>query len=612
MRRVARSIFVLGLVQLGGQAWSAEGVRGEPGKRRAAIESATLTSSKSRQRHGSQENARKSVAETAHGSNPRRQAPPDSLTPPLHQVLVRLQEQLARQEALLRAQQEQIADLRASLDEQKDRLNQTPDTAQVGIASAGTVASLHPVIMSAPPTLPVAALGSIAKPLPADSTSAKPEVSQEYTEKMDELSKSMDRISSGLAGFKFSGDFRLRADGDFRTGNSVAGAVQNSRGRYRMRVYVDKALSDLFDFHLGLGSGRSDNGLTSDSDFTGFDTRSPLYIVEASVGYHPNESVSFRGGKLPEVFADDSRFLFKEEIRFNGFQEVLRHSLATNPLGITSIEFRGGQYALTNPNVPVLPSAKACTVPAAALPPACAYLAAGYLPGQKVRDADLFHQGFVITGDLKQDWHHRFGADLQWWRNQNQIALAATPAGYAVVLNSSPGLALAGPITGTGTATTTPGGAVFTAAHFQIAHIKYQLAYDGVRIRNHEMPIVFDLHASRNLGAGFLRDAVMGIASFGETRKAGDVRLLYAYAIKDGNSMISEITDDYVGSLSGVNIKTNEFRFDLGLTRFLAWQNYLYVINPRRSSDPALHFYVSVPSGADTQYRVQSQLQFKF
>ncbi len=523
-----------------------------------------------------------------------------------------LKEALARQDALLRAQQEQIADLRASLDEQKRRLDRTPETPQFGFAGDGTVASLYPAIMNASPSFYGTGSGATPKSLPADSTSATPDETQKYTEKVDELSKSMGRITSGLAGFKFSGDFRLRADGDYRSGNSTAAAVQNSRGRYRMRVYVDKALSDQFDFHVGLGSGRSDNGLTSDSDFTGFDTRSPLYIVEASAGYHPNESVSLRGGKLPEVFADDSRFLFKEEIRFNGFQEIFHHPFEGKPLGVTSVEFRGGQYVLTNPNIAMLPSAKACTVPSTALPPGCAYVAAGYLPGQKVRDADLFHQGLVISGELKQGWHHRFGVDLQLWRNQNQIALAATAAGYAVVLNSSPGLMLAAPITGTGTATATPGGVVFTAAHFQIAHINYRLAYDGVKIRDHEMPIAFDLHASRNLGAGFLRDALMGIASFGETRKPGDIRLLYAFAIKDGNSMISEVTDDYVGSLSGVNIKTNEFRFDLGLTRFLAWQNYLYIINPRRPSDPALHFYVPVPSGANTQYRVQSQLQFKF
>jgi hypothetical protein len=313
---------------------------------------------------------------------------------------------------------------------------------------------------------------------------------------------------------------------------------------------------------------------------------------------------------LPEVFADDSRFLFKEEIRFDGFQEIVRHSFESHPLGITSIEFRGGQYVLTNPNLPVLPSAKACS--ASTPPAACAYLNAGYAPGSNLRDADLFHQGFVITGNLKSGWRHRFTGDLQLWRNQNQIALAATAAGYGVVLNSSPGLALAGPITGTGTATTTPGGAIFTAGHFQIAHINYQIGYGGLKIRDREMPLTFDLHASRNLGAGFLRDAVMGIASLGEARKAGDVRMLYAYALKDGNSMISEVTDDYIGSLSGVNIKTHEIRFDLGLTKFLTWENYLYMINPRRPSDPALHFYVPVPSGANTQYRVQSQLQFKF
>jgi hypothetical protein len=237
---------------------------------------------------------------------------------------------------------------------------------------------------------------------------------------------------------------------------------------------------------------------------------------------------------------------------------------------------------------------------------------AGYAPGSKVGDADLFHQGFAISGNLKPGWHHQFMGDLQLWRNQNQIAMAASPAGYAAVLNPVLGLTLAGPITGTGTATTTPNGMIFTASHFQIAHLNYHLGMDGMKVRNREMPLNLDLHATRNLGAGFLRDAVMGIASFGETRKAGDLKLLYAYAIKDGNSMISEVTDDYLGTLSGVNIRTHEFRVDVGLTRFLAWQNYLYIVNPRRGNIPALHFYVPYPAGANTTYRAQSQLQFKF
>jgi hypothetical protein len=88
--------------------------------------------------------------------------------------------------------------------------------------------------------------------------------------------------------------------------------------------------------------------------------------------------------------------------------------------------------------------------------------------------------------------------------------------------------------------------------------------------------------------------------------------VLYAYAIKDGNSMISEVTDDYLGTLSGVNIRSHEFRFEMGLTRFLAWQNYFYIVNPRRGNDPGRYFYVPYPAGANTNYRVQSEVQFKF
>lgn len=537
-------------------------------------------------------------------------------TPATNEVVALLKEHLGRQEEILVAQQEEIEQLRAAVEEQKQRLDLADQISQ-GALPAYTSAG-HPDILSSN------FAGGVLRDTRAFATAVPTDPGNfrrsdvihdrvaSYTANLGTPSTSVEDSMKDVDGFKLSGDFRIRADGDYRSGDKIAGPVQNSRGRYRMRIYVDKTLSDQFDFHLGLGSGRSDNGLTSDSDFTGFDTRAPLYITEASADYHPNSSVAIRGGKLSEVFADDSRFLFKEEIRFNGFQEIARHSFESYPFGLTSIEFRGGQYVLTNPNVPVLPSAKACSTSGTASPPACVYLNAGYPPGSNLRDADLFHQGFVITGGLKTGWRHRFSADLQLWRNQNQIALAATAMGYGVVLNSSPGLTLAGPITGTGTATATPGGTAFTAGHFQIAHINYQIGFSDLKISNREMPFTLDLHASRNLGAGFLRDAVMGIARLGETRKSGDVLFLYAYAIKDGNSMISEVTDDYVGSLSGVNIKTHEIRFDLGLTKFLAWQNYLYIINPRRPSDPALHFYVPVPAGANTQYRVQSQLQFKF
>lgn len=524
------------------------------------------------------------------------------------QEVAALRERLDRQQATLAAQQEQISRLLSALEEQRNLVERAVANSQtMGAPNVEQVTSLTPM---APASLasPVVPGGAGA---PASAVSQ--EQIQNYTEKVDHLGHTLDELQRTLAGFRFSGDFRLRADGTYRSGNNVLGPVQNTRGRYRLRLNIDKPLNDKFDFHTTIASGRFDNGLTSDNDFAGVDTRAPIFISEASAGFHPNQNIALRGGKMAEVFADDSRFLFKEELRLNGFQEIIRVPVGSNPLGITAIEFRGGQYILTNPNVPVLPSASACGVKAPATPPVnCAYVVAGYAPGSRVKDANLFHQGIVISQKFKSGWHQTVGLDMQLWRNQNQVAMAASAAGFGAVLNPPTGVTLAGPITGTGTATTTPNGMIFTAQHFQIAHLNYHVGFDGLRLRNREMPLDFDMHLSRNVGSGFLRDALMGIASFGAIRQAGDVRLLYAYAVKEGNSMISEFTDDYVGTLSGVNIRTHEVGVAVGLSRFLAWQNYLYIVNPLHGNDPSRSFFVPYPAGANTNYRVHSQLQFKF
>src|SRR5438552_9183105 len=121
---------------------------------------------------------------------------------------------------------------------------------------------------------------------------------------------------------------------------------------------------------------------------------------------------------MEEVFADNTRFLWDDDVRLNGFQQI-----ATVPLGskvVKSIEFRSGEYFLSNPNVPIL---------AASSP----FVTAGYQAGQKVRDANLFHPGVVIAGDLGAKWTHQATADIQLYRNQNQIQRSSTAAGFPVV-----------------------------------------------------------------------------------------------------------------------------------------------------------------------------------
>src|SRR5204863_9507389 len=115
MGRVVRSIFVLVLLQLGAQVWGAEGGRvGQREKRGTAVVPISRKSSKLLPEGSSHKTRRKTVSGTDHGTYQKRESARHDGTSSVHEVLARLQEQLARQEALLRAQQEQIADLRAS------------------------------------------------------------------------------------------------------------------------------------------------------------------------------------------------------------------------------------------------------------------------------------------------------------------------------------------------------------------------------------------------------------------------------------------------------------------------------------------------------------------
>ncbi|MBI4873587.1 MAG: putative porin [Acidobacteria bacterium] len=259
-----------------------------------------------------------------------------------------------------------------------------------------------------------------------------------------------------LNGFQFSGDFRFRADAQLRSGNQIAAPLQNLRSRYRLRLNIDKDLDPRFRFHLQLSTGPLNHPITNDQDMAGGVAKHPFSISEASVDFHPSPKFSVRGGRMEEVFADNLRFLWDDDVRFNGFQQILKTKLACNRLGLTGLEFRAGEYILSNPAVYVLPASSP-------------YVAAGYQPGQKVRDANLFHPGAVLRGNLGSVWTHQITGGIEIYRHPNQIQLASTAAGYPVLVSGAIGLALSGLVGGAGNATTEPGGAVFSAPDFQIA-----------------------------------------------------------------------------------------------------------------------------------------------
>jgi hypothetical protein len=539
-------------------------------------------------------------------------APAVKSDPPQEDAVALLKQQLAEQ-------QKEIKMLQSALAEQKTLIERAIESNQSAAAqaagssrpNAGVVASLTPIIHmranSSASNTEVPNSLSISGPADPGAAPASAAQVEEYTKKMDAMGKTIDALNKGLAGFKLSGSVRLRSDNTFRSSNSVAGPQQNVRVRYRALLNVDKALGDKVATHIQLGTGALNNPLTMDTDFAGNNTLGIIMLNEVWGDFNPNHALALRGGKMPEVFADGEQFVTDEDVRFNGFQEIIRGS---QPRSNVNVEFRAGQYIITNPNVQILPSAASC---AGATPPAaCAYESAGFLPNRKVPAADMFDQGVFISAKSGELWSHQFTAHIQLWRNPNEMQLASLSSGFPLLVNGYYGVTLSGGVAGTGNGTTTKGGAIYTASAFHVGEIGYRVDYKGWKTSNQAWPLYLTVQAARNFGASFYVNALEGAVAVGETKKFGDVAFKYAYYYKGANSMISQITDNNVGTGTGVNNRVHAFRADLGLNKYMVWQNRIYIMNALAGNDPARNFFVPYVKGTATQYRYQSQLQFTF
>ena len=128
------------------------------------------------------------------------------------------------------------------------------------------------------------------------------------------------------------------------------------------------------------------------------------------------------------------------------------------------------------------------------------------------------------------------------------------------------------------------------------------------------MPFWFDVQVARNYGVGFLRDAVMGTVNLGAVKKAGDLRFLYQYGIKDGNSIVSQFTDDDFGTETpGLILLLMPSVLILVYPKFLQWQNLVFITDERRRAiTPVSYFSFLYKEVPHTSYRFQSQFAFVF
>jgi hypothetical protein len=233
--------------------------------------------------------------------------------------------------------------------------------------------------------------------------------------------------------------------------------------------------------------------------------------------------------------------------------------------------------------------------------------------GSTARDSQMFHQGFFAEQALSEKASQLFVADIQFYRNPNRIQFASTPAGLPVPLQPPSGIALSGPLPQTGNATTTSGGAIYYARNFQIARIAYQLRFAGLKSGRQNCPIAFYFQVARNVGIGGpQRDALMAAIRIGEVRNRWDRSFLYLFAVKGANPIISQLTDDDLGTITGVNLRSHFFRFDLGLTKRIQLQNLLFIQNELSSSGQYPNFFVPLGASTPRLFRFQEQIIFGF
>jgi hypothetical protein len=435
-----------------------------------------------------------------------------------------------------------------------------------------------------------------AVPVTGEQQQATPTVEQRLAKVEGQVTK--------IGPLRVSGDLRLRFDGIFRSATEPPDPplehVQNVRMRYRFRLNFDTDIHPNLSFHAQLATGPPNNPLSTNQDFTSITARPPFSISEAWVEYRPAKSVQLQAGRVQSIFADNSRFLFDDDMRFNGFNERYVANFKPNSAYLSSLELRAGQYVFSNPSVAVIA-------------PNSPLARAGDIVGTTARSSMLFHQGFLANQTFNKRWNSQVGADIQLFRHPNHIQLASTQEGLVLLVQPGLGIALSGPLAGTGNATTTPGGAMYTAPGFQVLRLTYRLNYAGFTRGEHAYPITFNVQVARNVATGLNeRDAMLAAMQIGRITKRGDTSFLYVFSIKGANSLISQLTDDDLGTGTGVNIRTNHIRFEYGISRKVTFQTLLYVQNSLRRSGQYPNFFVPVGDFAPLTYRVQPQLVFSF
>ena len=408
---------------------------------------------------------------------------------------------------------------------------------------------------------------------------------------------------------RFNGEFRLYFDSITRAEGGGAPRVSNIRGRYLLHLDVDAAIRKSVSVHAQLSTAPLTNPLTDIQDFGGGAAKHPFMLSLAYVDFHPNEFIHLQGGRVDNPFNDRSRFLFDADTRFNGTSEIFRLPFRDAPAGFTEVQFQAGQFTFTNPNFPIITPGTPST--AATATPSQAFLAAGAEPGTQPRSSQLFQQGLLVRQQISGAVTNELAADVQLYRNPNQLRLMSTPGGLFLI-GTSLGITPSTGVPSPSNATTTPAGATLTAPGYRIGHLSYTLADRNVSVLGHGTPVSLNFQYARNFEPTSDRNAFAAIMIAGRMQEAGDLRLTLGHYRKGASSMIGELTENDIAVGGNVNMRANIMRIDYTISRGIIFANNLFWTRWLKDSNPQANFFVPFGSAVPQQFRYQGMLIFRF
>ena len=243
---------------------------------------------------------------------------------------------------LLREQREELARLRAKLDEQtrevealRERVERGEQAASHGAARPATFAG---ALYSKDGGAAVAGTADSAR-----TQDVKQSIEERVARVEDQVKKTSESLSKQLGSITFSGDLRLRYE--FLHGQlnaqanaqnpAIIGNELSARNRLRMRarLAVRGRFGEQFDWGLRLATGSFSDAASGNQTLTDFFNRKPFALDQAYLTYRPKAvpGLQLQGGKFEAPWMK-TELIFDVDIQHEGLNESYSRDLRAGAL----------------------------------------------------------------------------------------------------------------------------------------------------------------------------------------------------------------------------------------------------------------------------------------